>query len=117
MNENVLSSFSLIGRSTGFPSDRLNHLIVCGLPQQSAWGIGKHVAVTYTLFYKKISLFSLKSQTCFFIQALLFPGGSVYNTTNTFSNISKCKSVDGKSSVVCPFQRADGGARQQGNPR
>lgn len=56
---------------------------------------------------------------CFFIcyKALLFPGGSVYNTTNTFSNISKCKSVDGKSSVVCPFQRADGGARQQGNPR
>lgn len=55
----------------------------------------------------------------FFIcyKALLFPGGSVYNTTNTFSNISKCKSVDGKSSVVCPFQRADGGARQQGNPR
>ena len=52
----------------------------------------------------------------FFIQALLFPGGSMYNTTNTFSNISKRKSVDGKSSMVCPFQRADGGARQQGNP-
>ena len=57
----------------------------------------------------------LKSQT-FFIQALLFPDGSMYNTTNTFSNISKRKSVDGKSSMVCPFQRADGGARQQGDP-
>jgi len=74
------------------------------------------VAVTYTPFYQKISLFSLKSQTYFFIQALLFSDRSVYNTTNTFSNISKRKSVDGKSSMVCPFQRADGGARQQGNP-
>ena len=69
---------------------------------------------------QKFSLFSLRARYSnlkpFFIQALLFSDGSVYNTTNTFSNISKRKSVDGKSSMVCPFQRADGGARQQGNP-
>ena len=67
-------------------------------------------------FTKKFPYFPSNFKPVFFIQGLLFPGGSVYNTTNTFSNISKCKSVDGKSSVVCPFQRADGGARQQGNP-
>ena len=38
------------------------------------------MAVTYTPFYQKISLFSLKSQPYFFIQALLFSDRSVYNT-------------------------------------
>ncbi len=34
---NVLSSFSLKGSREGFRSDRLNHLIVCVLPQQFVW--------------------------------------------------------------------------------
>ena len=34
---NVLSPFSLKGSHEGFRSDRLNHLIVCGLPQQFVW--------------------------------------------------------------------------------
>ena len=82
------------------------------------WDKGKHVgAVTYTFFFtKKFPYFPSNLKLVFLIQDLLFPDSSVYNTTNTFLNISKRKSVDGKSSMVCPFQRADGGARQQGNP-
>lgn len=67
-------------------------------------------------FTKKFPYFPSNLKLVFLIQDLLFPDSSVYNTTNTFLNISKRKSVDGKSSMVCPFQRADGGARQQGNP-
>ncbi len=69
------------------------------------------------LFTKKFPYFPSNLKPVFFIQALLFSDRSVYNTTNTFSNISKRKSIDGKSSMVCPSQRADGGVRQQGNPR
>ena len=67
-------------------------------------------------FTKKFPYFPSNLKSVFLIQDLLFSDGSVYNTTNTVSNISKRKSVDGKSSMVRPFQRADGGARQQDKP-
>lgn len=100
----------------------MSRMVIC-----ICWDIGKNRDVVYCFFTKTFLIFSNLETLLsilsfpsnlkpFFIQALLFPDGSVYNTTNTFSNISKRKSVDGKSSMVCPFQRADGGARQQGNP-